>query len=80
MITACCHIRVTNHMVLRKQHQNKLSSIEKKIQELEEWFKETDFELEINYEETIQQKDFFDIYQARKKELELLYVNWEELQ
>ena len=64
----------------RKQHQNKLSSIEKKIQELEEWFKETDFELEINYEETIQQKDFFDIYQARKKELELLYVNWEELQ
>ena len=64
----------------RKQHQNKLSSIEKKIQELEEWFKETDFELEINYEETIQQKDFFDIYHARKKELELLYVNWEELQ
>ena len=64
----------------RKQHQNKLSSIEKKIHELEEWFKETDFELEINYEETIQQKDFFDIYQARKKELELLYVNWEELQ
>ena len=64
----------------RKQHQNKLSTIEKKIQELEEWFKETDFELEINYEETIQQKDFFDIYQARKKELELLYVNWEELQ
>ena len=64
----------------RKQHQNKLSSIEKKIQELEKWFKETDFELEINYEETIQQKDFFDIYQARKKELELLYANWEELQ
>lgn len=64
----------------RKQHQNKLSSIEKKIQELEKWFKETDFELEINYEETIQQKDFFDIYQARKKELELLYANWEKLQ
>ena len=64
----------------RKKLQNTLGAVERSIQELEEWIKNMDFELEINYEETIQQEDFFDTYHTRKKELEQLYQRWENLQ
>lgn len=63
----------------QKKLQNKLGSIEKQIQTLESWIKDTDFELEINYEETIQQENFFDRYHAKKNELEMLYADWEKL-
>jgi len=36
--------------------------------------------LEINYEETISQPDFFDHYNAKKKKLEVLMQEWEALQ
>ncbi|MBT7656407.1 MAG: hypothetical protein HN591_07080, partial [Flavobacteriales bacterium] len=42
--------------------------------------KDTDVALEINYDQTIQQADFFDIYHSRKKSLETLYVQWQELE
>ena len=64
----------------QKKLKNKLSTLERKIQELEKWVKDTDFELEINYEETIQKVDFFDTYHARKKELDQLYNEWEAMQ
>ena len=64
----------------RKKLQNTLGAVERSIQELEEWIKNMDFELEINYEETIQQEDFSDTYHTRKKELEQLYQRWENLQ
>jgi ATP-binding cassette subfamily F protein 3 len=64
----------------RKKIQNKLSNVEREIKGLETWIKDTDVALEINYDQTIQQADFFDIYHSRKKSLETLYVQWQELE
>ena len=47
---------------------------------MEKWIKDTDLELEINYDVTIQQQNFFDTYQGRKGELEKLYAQWEDLE
>ena len=60
--------------------QQKIEKIEKKIARLEKEIKEIDFELEIEYDKTIAQPNFFDNYQAKKNELEQLMQNWEELQ
>jgi len=60
--------------------QQKIEKIEKKIARLEKVIKEIDFELEIEYDKTIAQPNFFDNYQAKKNELEQLMQNWEELQ
>jgi len=58
----------------------KIIKIEKKISRLEKEIKAIDFELEINYEQTIAQPNFFDSYQEKKKQLELLLEKWETLQ
>jgi len=47
---------------------------------LEKELKEIDFELEINYEQTIVQPNFFDSYQQKKQALEQLLQEWENLQ
>lgn len=60
--------------------QQKIEKIEKKIARLEKEIKEIDFELEIEYDKTIAQPNFFDNYQAKKNELEQLMQTWEELQ
>ena len=60
-----------------KSLQNKLSKIEASITKMEKEIKEIDFELSINYEETIAQSNFFESYQNKKKELEVLMDNWE---
>ena len=60
--------------------QQKIEKTEKKIARLEKVIKEIDFELEIEYDKTIAQPNFFDNYQAKKNELEQLMQNWEELQ
>ena len=39
--------------------------------------KDIDFELSINYDETILKPNFFNTYQQKKKELEKLMENWE---
>ena len=64
----------------RKKVQNKLSGVESAIKELEKWIEDTDFELEVNYDQTIQKEGFFDRYHTRKKELEDLYSKWQTLE
>lgn len=58
----------------------KIIKIEKQISRLEKEIKAIDFDLEINYEQTIAQPNFFDSYQEKKKQLELLLEKWETLQ
>ena len=60
--------------------QQKIEKVEKKIARLEKKIKEIDFDLEIEYDKTIAQPNFFDNYQAKKNELEQLMQIWEELQ
>lgn len=60
--------------------EQKIIKIEKQIDQLEKKLKAIDFELEINYDETIAQPGFFDSYQLMKKELENLMESWEKLQ
>ena len=60
--------------------EQKILKIEKQIVRLEKELKEIDFELEINYEQTIAQPNFFDSYQQKKQALEQLLQEWENLQ
>ena len=60
--------------------QQKLEKTEKRIARLEKEIKEIDFELQINYDQTIAKPNFFDEYQAKKKTLEDLMISWEKLQ
>ena len=63
----------------RKSLQNKLSSLEKRIQALETELAEIDHALMMNYDETIAKPGFFDSYQGLKDELEALMEQWEAL-
>ena len=64
-----------------RSNEQKIIKIEKQISRLEKEIKEIDFELEINYEQTIiAQPDFFDSYQQKKQNLERLMQEWEDLQ
>lgn len=62
-----------------KSLQNRLSKLEASIALIEKEIKETDLELEINYEATVSVTNFFDTYQAKKTELEGLMKQWEAL-
>ena len=62
-----------------KSLQNRLSKLEASIAFIEKEIKETDLELEINYEATVSVTNFFDTYQAKKTELEGLMKQWEAL-
>lgn len=59
--------------------KNKLSNVEASIHKLEKEIAAIDLELEINYEETIAQPDFFDRYQKKKEKLSNLMQEWEEI-
>ena len=63
-----------------RSNEQKIIKIEKQISRLEKEIKEIDFELEINYEQTIAQPGFFDSYQQKKQNLERLMQEWEDLQ
>ncbi|NJX17343.1 hypothetical protein HC176_17875 [Tamlana crocina] len=63
-----------------KSLNNKLSNIESKISKLEKEIKAKDVELATNYEKSVAQKDFLNKYQEKKKELEKLMKDWEEVQ
>lgn len=67
------------HKIVRQENQ-KIEKIERQIAQLEKEIKEIDFELEINYEQTISQLDFFDHYNSKKKKLDELMQEWEALQ
>ncbi|MFN2260598.1 MAG: ribosomal protection-like ABC-F family protein [Psychroflexus sp.] len=63
-----------------KSLQNKLSNIEAEISKIEKNIDDIDQKLETNYEETVQQADFFEKYNAKKQKLETMMKQWEELQ
>lgn len=63
----------------QKSLSNKLSKVESEIQKLEKEIKEIDVQLQVNYEETVAQLNFFDKYQSKKKRLEKLMHEWEEI-
>ena len=60
-----------------KSLNNRLSKTEASISKLEKEIKDIDFELSINYDETILNPNFFNTYQQKKKDLEKLMENWE---
>ena len=60
-----------------KSLRNRQSKIERKIADLENNIKGIDFELEINYEETIAKPNFFEEYNSKKDHLALLMQKWE---
>ena len=63
-----------------KSLNNKLSKIESQINQLEKDVKEIDFELQVNYDETVAEPDFFNKYQAKKDLLDDLMLQWEDIQ
>ncbi|MEM6722084.1 MAG: ATP-binding cassette domain-containing protein [Bacteroidota bacterium] len=63
-----------------KSLNNKLNKVERAISDLEKEIKDIDIELAVNYEETIAQPNFFDMYQGKKKTLETLMEDWEAIQ
>ncbi len=62
-----------------KSLKNKLSGVEKRISQLEKEIAEIDHELLLDYDATIAKKGFFDGYQKKKKELESLMGDWENI-
>jgi ATP-binding cassette subfamily F protein 3 len=62
-----------------KSLNNKLSNTESKINQLEKEIKEIDVELATNYDEVVAKPNFFDNYQAKKKNLTALMETWEEI-
>ncbi|MET3045239.1 ABC-F family ATP-binding cassette domain-containing protein [Flavobacterium covae] len=65
---------------LKKILQNKLSKIESQIQELEKKIQKDDLTLAENYEKLSQDTSFFTAYENKKKELDMLMENWENIQ
>ncbi len=63
-----------------KSLNNKLSNIESDINQLEKKIKDIDLELEINYDQTVAEPNFFKNYQAKKDKLEQLMKQWEDVQ
>ena len=61
-----------------KSLKNKQSKLEAKIADLEKEIKAIDFELEINYDVTIAQPNFFDHYTQKKDRLTAAMEDWEK--
>jgi len=62
-----------------KSLKNKLGSLEQRISNLEKEIAEIDHKLLMDYDATIAEPDFFDRYQGKKKTLENLMEDWEQL-
>ena len=74
--------KTTSNYKLQKKEKslkNKLSKLESNITKLENQIKVVDLELEINYEQTISDENFFESYHEKKKELSNYIENWERL-
>ena len=63
-----------------KSLNNKLSKIESKINQLEKEIKTHDIDLETNYDKTVADPKFFELYQAKKDSLNTLMKDWETTQ
>jgi len=71
------------HYAQQKQDralQKRLSQLEKKISQLEKEIKSLDVALEVDYDATVAYPSFFDHYQVKKKDLEVLLQEWEKVQ
>ncbi|MCM4150821.1 glycosyl transferase family 2 [Arenibacter sp. N53] len=62
-----------------KSLKNRLSSAESDISKLEKEIANIDHELLMNYDATIAKSNFFDAYQKKKKNLEILMKTWENI-
>ena len=62
-----------------KSLKNKLGSIEKQIAELEKEIAAMDHDLLMNYDETVANQHFFDNYHGKKRQLESLMSDWEQI-
>ena len=74
--------KTTSNYKLQKKEKslkNKLSKLESNITKLENQIKVVELELEINYEQTISDENFFESYHEKKKELSNYIKNWERL-
>ncbi|POS01538.1 ABC-F family ATP-binding cassette domain-containing protein [Flavobacterium croceum] len=63
-----------------KSLQNKLSKVESQIQQLEKEIQADDKELASNYDKHIENATFFMAYEKRKKALDDLLLEWENIQ
>jgi ATP-binding cassette, subfamily F, member 3 len=63
-----------------KSLQNKLSKVETQIKQLEIDIQKDDKELASNYDKLIENAAFFTAYEKKKKELDLLLEEWENVQ
>lgn len=63
-----------------KSLNNKLSNVESKISQVEKDIKADDVKLATDYDQTASDPKFFDAYQKKKKTLERLMCDWENLQ
>ncbi len=63
----------------QKSLKNKLSGVEKRISQLEKEIAEIDHDLLMDYDATIAKPNFFDQYESKKKDLESLMEDWENL-
>ncbi len=63
----------------QKSLKNKLSGVEKKISQLEKDIANIDHDLLMDYDATIAKPNFFDNYEGKKKDLESLMEDWENL-
>ncbi|NDV16873.1 ATP-binding cassette domain-containing protein [Muricauda sp. TY007] len=63
----------------QKSLKNKLSGVEKKISQLEKQIADIDHDLLMDYDATIAKPNFFDNYEGKKKDLESLMEDWENL-
>lgn len=63
-----------------KSLNNKLSNVESKISQVEKDIKADDVKLATDYDQTASDPKFFDAYQKKKKTLERLMSDWENLQ
>ena len=64
----------------RKSLNNKLSKIESEIHQLEKEIKAIDVDLQTNYDTTVSDPNFFDLYQKKKDHLKTLMQKWEDIQ
>jgi ATP-binding cassette subfamily F protein 3 len=63
-----------------KSLQNRLSKIESQIQQLEKDIQHDDKALASNFDKHIEDATFFAAYEKKKKELEQLLIDWENVQ
>jgi len=68
-----------NEQKKSKTLTNRLSKVESQIADLEKEIAEADVALANNYEETTAKPHFFDSYKAKKRKLEDLMAEWEEI-